>query len=120
MKFVLIFAILIVILLSAKDFLEKFQSSISRAELGHTLKFLVVALVILPLLPDHKFSFASLFSSFGLVEASSWNFAIWQMEFFNPYSLWYFVVTMSAIGYIGYILSKFFGKESGIMLSSLV
>lgn len=120
MKFVLIFAILIVILLSAKDFLERFQSSISRVELGHTLKFFVVSLVILPLLPDEKYSFAALFSLAGLTEASSWNFAIWQMKFFNPYSLWFFVVTMSAIGYIGYLLSKFFGKESGVMLSSLV
>ena len=120
MKFVLIFAIIVVIVLSAKDFLEKFQSHITREELGHTLKFLVVALVVLPLLPDEKYSFASLLSNLWLPEASSWDMLIWQMKFFNPHGLWFFVVTMSAIGYIGYILSKVFGKESGILLSSLV
>lgn len=120
MKYALIFGILTVILLSAKDFLSKFQSSISREELWHTLKFLMVALVILPILPDYKYSFATLFSSLGMSEAMNWQFGIWQMPFFNPYSLWFFVVTMAAIGYVGYILSKFLWKESGIIISCMV
>jgi uncharacterized membrane protein (DUF4010 family) len=60
----LILTIILTIILSSKEFLEKFSSSISRTELTNTLKFLVVAFVVLPLLPDEKYSFATLFSHF--------------------------------------------------------
>jgi len=93
----LILTIFLVIILTAKDFLEKISTSITRKELANTLKFAVVAFVVLPLLPDEKYSFASLFSSFGMSDANTWQNAIWQMDFFNPYSLWFFVVVMSAV-----------------------
>jgi len=59
----LVLTIILTIILSSKEFLEKFSSSISRKELTNTLKFAVVAFVILPLLPDEKYSFATLFSN---------------------------------------------------------
>jgi len=43
-----------------------------------------------------------------------------MMKFFNPYSIWFFVVIISAVWYVGYILSKFFWKSSSVILSSLV
>lgn len=116
----LILTIILTIILSSKEFLEKFSSSISRKELTNTLKFLVVAFVVLPLLPDEKYSFATLFSHFWLEQALLWKNAIWQMDFFNPYSLWFFVVIMSWVWYVGYILSKFFGNQSGVILSSVL
>lgn len=51
-----ILAILILIILSSKDYLSKLKERFSREELGDSLKFAVIALVILPLLPDAKFS----------------------------------------------------------------
>lgn len=120
LKFTIIFTILIAILLSAKDFFDKALNSISREELRHTLKFVVIAFVILPLLPDEKYSFASLFSNLWIswvMDISNW---IWQMSFFNPYSVWFFVVAISAMWYVGYILSKFLWKNSSVIISSIV
>jgi uncharacterized membrane protein (DUF4010 family) len=50
--------------LSSKNYFEKLKKNLSREELMHTLKFLVVSFVILPLLPDEKFSFATLLNEF--------------------------------------------------------
>lgn len=56
----IILAVLIVILLSSKEYLTRLQEKFSRIELGHSLKFAVISLVALPLLPDEKFSFLSI------------------------------------------------------------
>lgn len=116
----LVFTILLTIILSSKDALERFKSTISREELKHTLTFAVVAFVVLPLLPDEKFSFATLFASMWFSDWLAWKNGIWQVLFFNPYSLWFFVVVMSAVGYVGYMLSKYLGTKSSIIVSSIV
>lgn len=51
-----ILAILLLLLLSSKSYLARLKLRFSREELGDSLKFAVIALVILPLLPDVKYS----------------------------------------------------------------
>lgn len=119
-KLSIIFTIFIAVLLSLKSYFEKIKENLSRQELIHTLKFLVVAFVILPLLPDEKYSFATLLNEFWVYSALDWKNSILTMAFINPYSLWFFIVLMSSISYIWYILSKFFSKDSSIILSSIV
>ena len=119
-KIAVIFAIIIAFLLSWKDYIEKIKSNISKQELIHTLKFWVIAFVVLPLLPDKKYSFATLLNDFWASWALDIKNTIWQMQFLNPYSIWFFVVAISSIWYIWYILSRFFSKNSSIMLSWMV
>jgi uncharacterized membrane protein (DUF4010 family) len=62
--------------------------------LGDSLKFAVIALVILPLLPDVKYSLhdmANWFYSGGL----HWTHQALTKDFFNPQSIWKFVVIMA-------------------------
>ena len=51
-----ILAIVILLILSSKDYLTKMRERFSRTELGDALKFAVISLVVLPLLPNQKFS----------------------------------------------------------------
>lgn len=120
LKFPVIFTVFISILLAAKWISEKFILNFSRKELEHTIKFALVSLVILPLLPDEKFSIATLLNSFWLEWAMNIKYVIWQMPFFNPYGVWFFVVAISAIWFIWYLLSKFLWKNSSVILSSIV
>lgn len=119
-KFAIIFTILITVVLSSKEYIEKIKESIHRDEFVHTLKFWVVALVILPILPDEKYSIAWLLNEFWITSASEWTNSILSMQFFNPYWVWFFVVAISTIWYIWYILSKFLSKDSSVILSSIV
>ncbi len=89
-----ILSILLLLLLSAKEFFTKMKSRFSRDELGDSLKFAVLALVILPLLPDAKYSLldmANWFASGNLV----WAHPVLTAKFFNPYGIWFFVVVMA-------------------------
>ena len=94
-----IFAIIITVLLAAKSYIHKFVRKISEKELLNTLKFLIIAFVILPLLPDQT---------------------IGPLGVFNPYQIWLVVVFISAISYAGYVLMKLIGAERGLGLTGIV
>lgn len=115
-KFAVILSVAISFILSLKDFLEKAKQKISREELSNTLKFAVISVVVLPLLPNATYSineFLTYFWMWGL--SSSWP--IINIKFFNPYWIWYFVVLMAAISYIWYILSKWIWEKNSIVAS---
>jgi len=113
----IIFAILLTFLLSSKDMLEWLGKYISKDELRTTLKFAAIAFVILPLLPDARFSLSDI-SSFIFGRAI--DHPLTNFTFFNPYSIWLFVVIMSGVSYLWYVLTKFVGSNSSIILSSLL
>jgi len=64
-KFAIIFSILLVVIISLKESFEKIINSISKEEFMHSLKFAVIAFVILPLLPDDKYSIIQMLSVIG-------------------------------------------------------
>lgn len=91
--------ILITTFLALKNILHGFAHKINRRELYATLEFLIVALVVLPFLPNQQYG---------------------PFEAFNPYNIWLMVVFVSAISYVGYILIKWKGSEKGLGLLGLV
>ncbi|MDD3302650.1 MAG: MgtC/SapB family protein [Candidatus Gracilibacteria bacterium] len=119
LKFAVILTIFISFILSLKEFLNKLKEKISREELSNTLKFAVISLVILPLLPDAKYSIFQILQFMGYTGEIG-NLPIISIKFFNPYGIWFFVVLMSAISYIGYILSKVIGEKNSIIASGAI
>jgi len=95
----IIFAILLTFLLSSKEMFEWLGKYISKDELRTTLKFGAIAFVILPLLPDARFSLSDI-SSFVFGRAI--DHPLTTFAFFNPYSIWFFVVIMSGVSYLWY------------------
>lgn len=118
-KFAVILSIIITFILSLKGFLKKVKQKISRDEIGNSLKFAVISIVILPLLPDDKFSIFQVLQ-FLWYSADSTSLSILNIEFFNPYGIWYFVVLMSAISYVWYILSKVIWEKNSIVVSGAI
>lgn len=132
-KVAIVFTVFLMMILALKEHLQRWREKISRAELGNTIKFAVIAFVILPILPSAKFSFAEImaFLSNGAPVAefamnqcrtgvSAFFECIWYMKFFNPYSIWFFVVIMAAVEYAGYVLSKIIGSKGGILASGAI
>ncbi len=91
--------ILTAVLLAVKDPLHSFANQLDSEEMYAVLKFLVVVLVILPLLPNESVDYL-----LGL----------------NPQFVWMMVILVSGIGFGAYILSKVFGARAGIGLSGLL
>ena len=91
-------AVIVTIILYAKHFLHNFAKKLKPEEMADTLKFAVVAFVILPFLPNKGYG---------------------PLELFNPYVVWLMVVFISGIGFFGYIMMKWFG-ERGVALAGIL
>lgn len=90
--------ILSVILLSEKTQLESMVDRLQRHEFVAIVRFLVVTLLVLPLLPDREFTPYAL----------------------NPAKVWKIVVVISSIGFVGYILVRKLGDRAGLVASGLL
>jgi uncharacterized membrane protein (DUF4010 family) len=85
-------------LLSEKAQIESYVERLDKAEFLAVIKFLLVALIILPVLPNQDYT----------------NFKL------NPRHIWQVVVLVSAVGFIGYFLTKKLGSKAGLWLSGLL
>ncbi|PIU45655.1 MAG: hypothetical protein COS95_02675 [Ignavibacteriales bacterium CG07_land_8_20_14_0_80_59_12] len=85
-------------LLSEKAKLETYVESLDRVGFLATLRFLLVTVIILPVLPNQEYT------QFKL----------------NPTRIWEIVIMVSTIGFVGYLLSKKFGHSMGLWLSGLL
>jgi uncharacterized membrane protein (DUF4010 family) len=85
--------------LAVKDPMHDLAGRIGQEELRATLKFLIVALVVLPLLPDRELDVL-----LGL----------------NPRFVWLMVVFVSGLTFLGYVLTKLLGPSRGIGLTGLL
>jgi uncharacterized membrane protein (DUF4010 family) len=85
-------------LLSLKEQLHGFAARITYDELYAALKFAVVSLIILPILPD---------TALGPP----------PFDVINPREIWWMVVLISGISFVGYILMKVVNVSRGIGLS---
>ncbi len=93
-----VITIIMTVLLYMRSVLHTFAHKIRQAELTDTLKFAIIAFVILPFLPDKGYG---------------------PHEIFNPYLAWLMVVFISGISFVGYFAMKWFG-ERGIALAGIL
>ncbi len=92
-------AVMVTFLLSAKATLHPLVQRVTASDVGATLKFLVVAVVVLPLLPDRTVD----------------PYAV-----LNPFKLGIFLLLISAISFAGYAAMRLLGAERGLGLTGLV
>ncbi len=87
--------------LSAKEQLHAFAQKLSKEDVLATVKFAVISALILPFLPNQAYGPPGL-------------------EVLNPHTIWLFVVFISGIGFVGYVLIKLVGPGKGIWLTGLL
>jgi uncharacterized membrane protein (DUF4010 family) len=92
-------AVVATFLLSAKPTTRKLAQALSREDLASTLKFLIVAVVVLPLLPDRTFG---------------------PLDVLNPFSIGSLMVLISAISFVGYAGVRLLGPRRGLGLTGVV
>lgn len=94
-------AVAMALLLALKDWLHQLASRINTADVEATLKFGIVTLIILPLVPDI-------------------NYGPPPLDVVNPYKIWLMVVLISALNFSSYLLIKVVGAEHGVGLAGLL
>lgn len=86
-------------LLSQKTELRRFSSKLSRDDVIATVKFLVIALIVLPLLPDEPLG------PYGAL---------------NPYRIGLMVLLIAGIGFVGYVAMRLFGHGRGLLITGAI
>jgi len=94
-------AVAMALLLALKDWLHQLASRINATDVDATLKFSIVTLIILPLVPDV-------------------NYGPPPLDVINPYKIWLMVVLISALNFSSYLLIKIVGAEHGVGLAGLL
>lgn len=94
-----IIAIVITMFLSLKIQLHTFVGKVSGDDIFATLKLAIISIIVLPLLPDRTFG---------------------PLDVLNPRLIWYMVIFISGISFVGYIFIKLLGKDKGIVLTGLL
>ena len=88
-------------LLSMKHEFRTFTHSITREDIYAMVKFAVISVIVLPLLPNQTYGPEPL-------------------NVLNPYNIWLMVVFISGISFLGYVLIKLVGTRRGIGLTGLL
>lgn len=94
-----ILTVVTVLILNFKKPLHSFVRHLESKEFLSAIKFIIIAFVVLPILPQEPID------PWGLI---------------SLYSAWLVVVLVSAISFIGYILVKTIGTEKGLGLTALL
>ena len=87
--------------LALKQWLHGLARRIETADVEATLKFAIVTVIILPLVPNE-------------------NFGPPPLDVINPYKIWWMVVLISGLNFASYLLVKGVGAEHGIGLTGLL
>ncbi|OGT65903.1 MAG: hypothetical protein A3I13_04025 [Gammaproteobacteria bacterium RIFCSPLOWO2_02_FULL_47_50] len=91
-------AVVVIAILGYKPEIHKAIKNIETEEIYAGIKLLVISVILLPVLPD---------KGYGPFEA------------LNPYWLWWMVVLITGLSFIGYVSIKHFGDRIGILLTAI-
>lgn len=91
-------AVVMVVLLGAKSLLHDWLEQLRRPELVAAAKLLVISVVLLPLLPNQ-------------------GYGPWQS--LNPYVIWWMVVLVAGVSFVGYFAVRLAGARAGIAFTAL-
>lgn len=111
--------VVVTLLLSQKTKIKNAVNEIKSNEINAFVSFAIIALVILPFLPNTAYAFIDLpgakefFQNIGLGNAK-----IFSIDLINPFKLWLIVVLVIGVDLVGYILERVTGSNNGWLLAS--
>jgi uncharacterized membrane protein (DUF4010 family) len=89
----------VALLLHWKESLHRFARAIGEADMQAIMRFVLISMVILPVLPNQDYG----------------PFAV-----FNPFEIWLMVVLIVGMSLCGYVAYKLFGARGGVLLAGLL
>lgn len=121
MDFIVAMAVVLILILSAKQRIQSFVAGIKTYEIEGFIGFAIIALVVLPFLPDQYFTLNDLPFIKTLLSAYKVNLPqLMSLELFNPFGVWKVVALITGVEIAGYVLEKSIGRKSGWILTSIV
>jgi uncharacterized membrane protein (DUF4010 family) len=120
-QFTLALSVILVLILSRKSDIQIFLRGIHREELHAFISYALIALAVLPFLPNIGYSLSDIPQIQNIANLFNWNIEkIKEVEFVNPFKLWFVVVAITGIDMLGYLLERIIGTKRGRLLASIV
>lgn len=121
MQIILVIFVILMLVLSLKSKTKIIVAGISRNEISAFISYAIIALVILPFLPNVGYTLSNIpfLSSF----LQSLNFDLGKfanLELINPRKIWLVVVLVTGIDVFGYFLGRIVGNKKSFSLTSFV
>lgn len=111
--------VILVFILSQKERLGSYIKAIKISEMQSFIRYAIIALVILPLLPNTGYLVGNIpYAKEMLMSLNIPVQSILEIELINPFQLWLFVALVTGIDIGGYILEKVVGKSKGWLITS--
>ncbi|MBW2528322.1 MAG: DUF4010 domain-containing protein [Deltaproteobacteria bacterium] len=92
-------AAIILALLALKKPLHDFAEKVSAADIYATVKFVILALIILPVLPNQTYG---------------------PLDVLNPYKVGMMIVLVAGISFAGYVAARVVGQQRGLLVAGLL
>lgn len=92
-------AVLAALLMGLKGKIQQGMLFLSETEFHATLRFLLISLVLLPVLPDAEMG---------------------PLDAFNPFKIWLMVVIIAGISFCGHFAVRLLGTRAGLVLTSML
>lgn len=92
-------AVAVMAILSIKPTLHTWLRKVEVEEIYAGIKLLIISLILLPLLPDKGYG---------------------PWETINPYWVWWMVVLISGLSFLGYLLVKYVGENRGTLITAVI
>lgn len=120
-QIIIALAVILILIMSRKHNIKHFVTTIKRHELNGFISYAIIALVVLPFLPNQAYSLSDapalvdILNSYGFTVQS-----ILHVEVFNPYKIWLVVAIVTGVDVLGYVLKKAIGHRKGWGIASMV
>ncbi|MBI2315376.1 MgtC/SapB family protein [Candidatus Daviesbacteria bacterium] len=112
-------SVVLIVLLSRKESIKNIIEDIKRREINAFISYTIIALAILPFLPNTAYSLSDISGLPGFLEKLGVNLnQIINIELINPFKVWIIVALITGIELIGYILERTIGQKKGWLLAS--
>ncbi len=114
---VLVILVMLAFFLSQKRGIGVLINKIQHKEIIDVVKFSLVAVVILPILPNMSIKVIDIANLVGFTVENS---QVGNITLLNPFNTWLIVVLVSGINLFGYFLSRIVGTKRGLLLTAAI
>lgn len=113
--------VVLMLILAVKSETKKLIAEVKSQEVQAFIGYAIIALVILPFLPNINYTIANVPILKAILEVFGTNAQRFiNLEILNPQRLWFIVVLITGIDVLGYILSKFLGSKKSFLFASFI
>ena len=119
-QLILAMTVILILILSRKQEIRTIIAGIKASELNAFISYALIALVILPFLPNKPFYLADIPSLEMILSAYQISLGkLAAIEILNPFKLWLVVALITGVDIFGYVLEKTIGQKKGWLLTSI-